>query len=463
MNRIIKLISIVLFMSAMLPCQQIAKCTNSLFPENISEQMQTSQVVQDLIFNGSTMSSTGRPLISIQQVWSIDNNRWENYRKKETEYPVGKVSSDALSIVILMWNFFWSLEQWILESQTEVHTDEEGNIAKEVTSNSQGTALQEIYYNAPYTNGQPATTLSLLYNGSGWENSWQQSHNYNSDGDEIERTGENWEENSWVQNSRSVKTYTQPSCLAGWTNFFINENGEWIPYKRATYVYDETDYMDKMIPYYPCPLKRCNPNKVITETSCDNGVSWTTTDFDYYTDFGVDTYLPYMMIQNPSNNEAKVDMTYIDSEGNSMFPQKVSSIYDNSNLRCTKTITQEYLNDAWVNKEKYLHSYEGYILATESAIMVPDEFALAQNYPNPFNPNTTISFSLAEESIVNLSVYDLSGKLIKEIANSKMTIGNYSIEWDSKDANGAKVGAGVYIYKLQTDKFSESRKMILLK
>lgn len=86
------------------------------------------------------------------------------------------------------------------------------------------------------------------------------------------------------------------------------------------------------------------------------------------------------------------------------------------------------------------------------------EYKLEQNYPNPFNPNTTIRFSVADESQVNLSIFNLLGEKVKELKNEVMKPGNYLVEFDA-----TQFSSGVYIYKLKSGSTILSRKMILLK
>ncbi|MBC8416425.1 MAG: T9SS type A sorting domain-containing protein, partial [Candidatus Cloacimonetes bacterium] len=84
------------------------------------------------------------------------------------------------------------------------------------------------------------------------------------------------------------------------------------------------------------------------------------------------------------------------------------------------------------------------------------------NYPNPFNPETTISFNLTAEDTedVEILIYNLKGQKIRQfsIFNNQS-----SIIWDGTDENNQPVSSGIYFYKLKTDKFSRTRKMILLK
>jgi hypothetical protein len=89
---------------------------------------------------------------------------------------------------------------------------------------------------------------------------------------------------------------------------------------------------------------------------------------------------------------------------------------------------------------------------------IPDEYGLSQNYPNPFNPSTTIKFSLPEETIITLTIYNILGEKVTELFNGKLDAGFYSYKW-----NAYNVESGIYIYEFRTEKFVSLKKMILLK
>lgn len=85
-------------------------------------------------------------------------------------------------------------------------------------------------------------------------------------------------------------------------------------------------------------------------------------------------------------------------------------------------------------------------------------YNLVQNFPNPFNPSTTISFSLPERTSINLSVYNILGQKTAELFNGEIAAGTHSIQW-----NAGNFVSGVYFYKLNTEKFSQTKKLFLLK
>lgn len=82
---------------------------------------------------------------------------------------------------------------------------------------------------------------------------------------------------------------------------------------------------------------------------------------------------------------------------------------------------------------------------------------LTQNYPNPFNPITTISYQLSKKSLVDLSIFNLVGEKVVTLVSEEQPVGKYEVEW-----NAQAYSSGIYIYKLKTQFFEQSRKMILL-
>ncbi len=94
---------------------------------------------------------------------------------------------------------------------------------------------------------------------------------------------------------------------------------------------------------------------------------------------------------------------------------------------------------------------------------VVERFELSANYPNPFNPVTTISFSLPKPADITLSIYDMTGKLVKNMAQGACGAGTHTVIWDGKDRNGDGVSSGVYLYALTAQGATAYKKMTLLK
>jgi hypothetical protein len=90
--------------------------------------------------------------------------------------------------------------------------------------------------------------------------------------------------------------------------------------------------------------------------------------------------------------------------------------------------------------------------------LAPSKYELLGNYPNPFNPTTSISYRLPESSLVNLKVYDASGRLVADLVNQNQAAGTHEIEFDA-----SHLSSGVYLYLLNTGNFQTSGKMVLMK
>jgi len=93
----------------------------------------------------------------------------------------------------------------------------------------------------------------------------------------------------------------------------------------------------------------------------------------------------------------------------------------------------------------------------------PVAFTLSQNMPNPFNPSTTLRFGLPEAGHVTLAVYDVNGRLVRNLAAGRFEAGRHEVVWDGKDDNGREVASGVYLARLTAPQGVVTRKMMLLR
>ncbi len=89
---------------------------------------------------------------------------------------------------------------------------------------------------------------------------------------------------------------------------------------------------------------------------------------------------------------------------------------------------------------------------------IPDRFNLYPNYPNPFNPVTKIKFDIAKQTNAKLVVYDITGRMIETIVNEQLSAGRYEITF-----NASHLASGVYFYKLETNDYTDTKKMLLIK
>ena len=103
---------------------------------------------------------------------------------------------------------------------------------------------------------------------------------------------------------------------------------------------------------------------------------------------------------------------------------------------------------------------EGILLDVENTGTneVPIEYNLVQNYPNPFNPSTTIRYSIIKPELVRIKIYDILGREVQTLVNEFKQAGNYEVQFD---ASG--LASGIYLYRIESGKFNETKKMILLR
>jgi|Marorgknorr_s2lv_3_1036020.scaffolds.fasta_scaffold01128_7 hypothetical protein len=100
----------------------------------------------------------------------------------------------------------------------------------------------------------------------------------------------------------------------------------------------------------------------------------------------------------------------------------------------------------------------------EERVIIPTDYKLEQNYPNPFNPTTNIRFELPRDKAVSLTIFDVSGRIVKRLVDNQfMSEGTHEIQWDGTSDAGGQVASGTYLYRLQFGNFAHTKTMVLLK
>jgi hypothetical protein len=88
----------------------------------------------------------------------------------------------------------------------------------------------------------------------------------------------------------------------------------------------------------------------------------------------------------------------------------------------------------------------------------PTQFSLGQNYPNPFNPTTMIEYNLANAGVVELKIYDITGKEVTTLVNEFQDAGSHRIQF-----NAVNFASGIYFYKIKSGSFQDVKRMVLIK
>jgi len=124
------------------------------------------------------------------------------------------------------------------------------------------------------------------------------------------------------------------------------------------------------------------------------------------------------------------------------------------------------LTDIFGNYNLQFDSYNGIFvitgLSTDDDTKIPDKFSMSANYPNPFNPVTNVDFTVSEAADVSFAIYSLLGQ---EVMSQKIVYqpGTYILTWNGRDQMGNILPSGVYILKMESGNFLETRKLVLMK
>ncbi|MCL5019305.1 MAG: T9SS type A sorting domain-containing protein [Patescibacteria group bacterium] len=133
----------------------------------------------------------------------------------------------------------------------------------------------------------------------------------------------------------------------------------------------------------------------------------------------------------------------------------------------TVQVTGGQFNDSFDTYQVHLYKLSGILTGDieeeRGNLTVPSEYFLSQNYPNPFNPATTIEYKLLKESAIDLTIYNIIGQEIRKLVNMVQNAGVHTVVWDGRDNRGSAVTSGIYLYKIDVDNFSDTRKLVLLR
>jgi len=185
-----------------------------------------------------------------------------------------------------------------------------------------------------------------------------------------------------------------------------------------------------------------------------NGVSWI--NLNTISGFENGAFL-IRAIGTKEGGGSSVDLVTVNPASGSIAPGNSQNI----NL----TLNAQNLNEGTYTGEVNITTNGGnitipidYLVDVEQISNVPTNFSLSQNYPNPFNPSTIIEFSIPRLTNVSLKVFDALGKEIVNLVDEEKSAGQYKVTFDAK-----VLSSGIYFYRLDTDGYSQSRKMILIK
>jgi tetratricopeptide (TPR) repeat protein len=155
------------------------------------------------------------------------------------------------------------------------------------------------------------------------------------------------------------------------------------------------------------------------------------------------------------NGNGSTTICTTDNNGNYTFPK----IIENYDYTISLQIgNNTYSNTFMLDEDKIVDFNIGNLVGISEVEEIPTTYSLSQNYPNPFNPTTTIQYSIPKDEYVKLVVYDVTGKVVKELVNGHKSAGRYNVEF-----NASGYSSGTYYYKLEAGDYKNIQKMMLIK
>ena len=246
----------------------------------------------------------------------------------------------------------------------------------------------------------------------------------------------NYNGSTWISEETIGSGYNAPRIYSVSNDLFAVWGKDW-PYQNTYIQYRQYD----AVPLAP-------QNLTISSVNSRPSLNWT------------------------KNNEADLSLYEI-SRKDDMYGniwQVIATTTNNSFVDYQRTITPYgYLHTTYRVRAKDVQAHFSPYSNEVSTITVPykmlssvtnnDNFEnKIQNYPNPFNPSTKIIYSIKQDDLVTLKIYDILGREIRTLVNEFVPAGNYEVEFDA-----SLLPSGMYIYKIQSGNFTDAKKMLLLK
>ena len=148
----------------------------------------------------------------------------------------------------------------------------------------------------------------------------------------------------------------------------------------------------------------------------------------------------------------------VEPQGEDTLFVRFHAMMEDTTAEAVIRISSNDLNQPLVEIPVTIVMLENLITNVGENELTPENFVLEQNYPNPFNPSTTIRYSIKENTLVTLKVYDILGNEVVTLVNEVKPAGKYEISFDA-----SSISSGIYFYKLNAGGFTNTKKMILLK
>jgi hypothetical protein len=277
-----------------------------------------------------------------------------------------------------------------------------------------------------YEDGLLASKLCQVDQGEGWEPSSRLDYSY-LDGLLDHVIEQDWVDGEWVEMIKNVYQYDDQSQLTHELTQYYEDSG-WISYQDVSHTRVDGVETECMVSQW-------------------DGAAWNATDLTGY------------LYDNQGRKTEEDNYEFHENEW--MASGRVLFNYDANSL-ISMTVSQMQQDDqTWTDSGRSLYTWEQNT-AGEDDVIPSDAFDLS-NAPNPFNPETGIVYSLPVSGRVNVSVYDLRGRIIRNLVDETQPAGEHRLRWNGRDAAGATVSTGLYFCRLSSGGVMATRKLLLLK
>jgi len=257
---------------------------------------------------------------------------------------------------------------------------------------------------------------------------------------------------------RLTYTYDSNNNMTEWSNQYYSTTGNYIYWRKYTYSYDTNNNRTKWNRYnwengdwiIQYEYKHTyDSNNQLTESIRQN----------WENDIVVN-YSKRVSVWDASLNEVeRIHYNWDENYSVWQLSQTNLNSYDSNNNQVGWVVTDGYGD----NVQKTMYIYWNILGTNDEQHLLPKNYTLHENYPNPFNPTTTLRFDLPEVNDITLTIYNMLGQKVKTFNMQSTPAGYHSVKWNATNDYGDPVGAGVYLYQLQTKDFVKTRKMVLLK
>lgn len=398
--------------------------TITYYPDSVTNfyQQWNGQAWDNMRLYTSNLDINGNATRYIVQDWN--GQAWVNLSRVLWTYDINGNHESYLSQ-------FWEEQTWINNYYFTYIYNMDGYLLNSISHHSWNGIDWEEVEKRIWTHDESYNLINVLMQDledNIWVDNYQINYTYDSNGNRLTKFNQFWDGSVWV-NTSSKETYTYDSNGNLLTHIYQEWNGEdWANYRLYTYTYDT------------------NGNQLTFLEQEWDGTYWVGNSrraYTYDSNGNLITFLIEHWNDSIWEGHRQWNYTY-DTNGNELT-----------------FLEQEWNGATWQNYKRAEKSWE--VLSVVNNHLIPESFIMHQNFPNPFNPFTTLQYNLPENSLVNITIYDMMGREVRTLVNQVEDAGYRSIIWDATNKYGKPVSAGIYLYQIQAGEYIQTKKMILLK